>query len=222
MVRYSRVLPTSRAFRSGYITWKRVLYFLRFQPPVVFFDVHFYVLRRSFIFSFFGFSERPQESERSEALAGAQQKRYDGHVNSPGHRQKFGAFTHYKRLYEDEVAPLLNREKSLHNVLQKSSEEENASTEATDSRDVELDLQRLKTASEKLKTKVRVIESNRKWDQANTLHEAIKTLDMKLKEVEKIVHEGKAKPTQPIGNVQLAVLSFYTLLHVNSVRSSWA
>ena len=31
-LRYSRVLPTCRVFRSGYITWKSVLYFLNIIP----------------------------------------------------------------------------------------------------------------------------------------------------------------------------------------------
>ena len=75
-LRYSRVLPTSRAFRSGYIKWKSVLYFLNIT------QVH-YSMKSDKAFTFYEAFLRVKHIQMSQVLRTSKLKRPIG-VNLTG------------------------------------------------------------------------------------------------------------------------------------------
>ena len=104
------------------------------------------------------------------------------HENSSAHRKKCVEFNEFKKVYSERVDPALRRSEALHKV---SGEGGNAA------KDLDLDLQRLREVGLKLRGGISDLESRRAWNEGEGLMKAIAELEMALRKVEKLMHDGK-------------------------------
>ena len=109
------------------------------------------------------------------------------HEYNSAHQRKCAEFNEFKTLYRERVAPALRGEEALHKASGQGG---------TAAKDLDLDLQRLREAGQKLKKAVSDLESRRAWNEGEGLTKAIAELETAVRKVEKLMHDGKLMDSQ--------------------------